>query len=346
MNILLTSAGRRSYIVDYFKNTTGIDKVYASNSVYTIALERADGYYISPIIYDPSYIPSIIQYCKENSITAVLSLFDIDLLVLAENAKTFNENGIELVLAPAEFVRICNDKYLTYEFVKSLGLDSPYTFKKKEDAKRAIAEGLLSYPIIIKPRWGMASMGIYVVDDEEELEFFSKKCSKIINNTYLKFESSMTKDEEVLYQEYIDGKEYGLDVLNDLKGKYIKTFAKQKITMRSGETDLGMTTDSYPFVEAAKLISSKSGHHGICSVDCLVNDEGKVYIIEMNCRISGHFPLAYLAGFNYPQLLSDWLNNKGTNENLLQFKTGLFIVKDLKPTILAKDGYGKMGLKE
>lgn len=47
MNILLTSAGRRSYIVDYFKEAEGIGKVFASNSTYTIALKRADGYFIS-----------------------------------------------------------------------------------------------------------------------------------------------------------------------------------------------------------------------------------------------------------------------------------------------------------
>ena len=42
MNVLLTSAGRRSYIVDYFKKVNGIGKVYASNSAYNIALKRAD----------------------------------------------------------------------------------------------------------------------------------------------------------------------------------------------------------------------------------------------------------------------------------------------------------------
>lgn len=340
MNILLTSAGRRSYIIDYFKKANGIDKVFASNSVYTIALKNADDYFISPLIYDPSYIPSIISFCKENNITAVLSLFDIDLLVLAKNSHVFKENKIELILAPEDFVRICNDKYLTYKFINSLGLKTPLTFKRTDDVKRAVSSGILSYPIIIKPRWGMASMGIFIVEDEEELDFFSRKCRKIIKNSYLKYESSMTKDEPVIYQEYLHGREYGLDVLNDLNGNYVKTFAKQKLTMRSGETDLGLTSDPSPFEPMAKQISSNSKHHGICSVDCFMCDDGNIYVIEMNCRISGHYPLAYLSGFNYPQLLADWLNNKDTNKELLQFKTGLYIVKDLVPTIIAENGDG------
>lgn len=335
MNILLTSAGRRSYIVDYFKMAQGVGKVFASNSAYTIALKRADGYFISPLIYDSNYIPSIIQYCKQNNVKVVLSLFDIDLLVLAQHEKEFKDNGIELILAPEKFIRICNDKYLTYKFITSLGLKSPKTYIELGHVKEAIQSGEICYPLIIKPRWGMASMGIYKVESDEELEFFSRKCYKDIFNSYLKYESSMTRENAIIYQEVMKGEEYGLDVLNDLKGNYIKTFAKQKVTMRSGETDLGRTSDPTPFECVAKAISLNSGHHGICSVDCfLFNDE--IYIIEMNCRISGHYPLAFLAGFNYPQLVIDWMNEKETNPELIKFETDLFIIKDLVPTILRK----------
>lgn len=333
VNILLTSAGRRSYIVDYFKNTEGIGKVYASNSNYTVALKRADGYFISPLIYSDGYIPSIINYCKEHDIKAVLSLFDIDLLVLAKDRVKFENNGIRLILANPDFVEICNDKYKTYQFVKGLGLQSPKTYLSKEEVKAAIAKGELSYPIIMKPRWGMASMGIYKVVNDDELHFFSEKCKRDIFGSYLKYESSMTADEAIIYQEVMYGEEYGLDVLNDLNGNYLSTFAKQKVSMRSGETDLGRTANPSPFVQTAKAIAAASRHEGICSVDCFKNNRG-IFVIEMNCRISGHYPLAYLAGFNYPQLVVDWMNGKPTNPDLLKFKTELYIIKDLVPMIL------------
>ncbi len=334
-NILLTSAGRRAYIVDYFKACEGIGKVYASNSEYSIALQNADGYFISPLIYSDDYISSIISFCKKNDITVVLSLFDIDLLVLAKNEARFRENSITLILAPAEFVEVCNDKWATYEFIKELGLQSPKTYKSLSDLKEAIKLGILSYPIIMKPRWGMASMGIYKIVNEIELDVFTEKCKRDIFSSYLKYESSMTPDEAIIYQEIITGEEYGLDVLNDLDGKYIATFAKQKVTMRSGETDLGRTANPQIFEDAAKKISSKSGHHGILSVDCFRNEQG-IFILEMNCRISGHYPLAYLAGFNYPQIVVDWMNGKPIDEKYLRFKEGLYIVKNLVPTILER----------
>lgn len=335
INVLLTSAGRRAYIVDYFKSCNGIGQVHASNSDYTIALQRADAYFISPLIYDDNYIPSIIKYCREHDITAVLSLFDIDLLVLAKHRKAFDDAGIRLILASASFVEICNDKWRTYQFIRSLGLQTPQSYLHITDVKQAIASGELSYPVIMKPRWGMASMGIYKVANDLELEVFTEKCKRDIFGSYLKYESSMTADDAIIYQEVMVGEEYGLDVINDLEGNYIGTFAKQKVTMRSGETDLGRTADPQPFESATRKIAEYSKHEGILSVDCFKTEKG-IYIIEMNCRISGHYPLAHLAGVNYPQQLIDWLRGLPTNQKNFQFETELFIIKDLKPTILRK----------
>lgn len=335
MNILLTSAGRRAYIVDYFKKCDGIGKVYASNSEYSIALQRSDGYFISPLIYSENYIHSIINFCLNHNIKAVISLFDIDLLILAKYENEFKKNNIDLILAPYEFVYICNDKYETYKFLNKIGISTPKTYKNIFEVEQALLKKEISFPIIIKPRWGMASIGIYKIYDIEELLFLSKRCKKEIFESYLKYESKQTEDEPIIYQEIINGKEYGIDVLNNLSGEFISCFAKQKVSMRSGETDLGLTIDPISFVETSKIISKFSHHRGLLSVDCFKNENG-IHVIEMNCRISGHYPLSYLAGFNYPQILIDWLHSKPLNSKNLNFKTGLFIIKDLIPTILNK----------
>ena len=71
MNILLTSVGRRTYLVHYFLNALKNEgKVFASNSVMTYAMSQADGYVITPPIYDKGYITFIIDYCKSKHISA------------------------------------------------------------------------------------------------------------------------------------------------------------------------------------------------------------------------------------------------------------------------------------
>lgn len=57
MNILLTSVGRRTYMVNYFKEALqGKGLVHAANSVETYAMKIADQSVLTPLIYDGNYI--------------------------------------------------------------------------------------------------------------------------------------------------------------------------------------------------------------------------------------------------------------------------------------------------
>ena len=91
MNILLTSVGRRAYMVKYFKEAVGArGEIHVVNSDdKTVAFRYADKASVCPLIYDDSYIPFLLEYCEINKIDAVISLFDIDLLVLAKNKARF-----------------------------------------------------------------------------------------------------------------------------------------------------------------------------------------------------------------------------------------------------------------
>ena len=93
MNVLLTSVGRRSYLVKYFKdalNSTG--QVHVSNSTeFTPAFAVADKSVVTPLIYDEEYIPFLISYCKKNEIRVLISLFDVDLPILSKNIKLFED---------------------------------------------------------------------------------------------------------------------------------------------------------------------------------------------------------------------------------------------------------------
>ena len=95
MNVLLSSVGRWAYMVKYFKETIGRDGlVHVCNSDdKTVAFRYADRAIVSPLIYDPNYIPFLLDYCEQNKIDVLLSLFDIDLLVLAKNKDKFARIG-------------------------------------------------------------------------------------------------------------------------------------------------------------------------------------------------------------------------------------------------------------
>lgn len=330
MNILLTSAGRRTYMVEYFKQALkGTGKVFASNSILTYTLEQADEYVLTPNIYDDSYISFLIRYCKEKQINAIISLFDIDLPVLAKNKESFEKEGIKLVVSDYDVTTICNDKWLAYEFFVKIGIKQKPSFIKLADAKKAIGEGIVSYPLFIKPRWGTGSIGIYKVYNEEELDVLYKKLHREIFNTYLKYESSLDVDSCIIIQQAIKGQEYGIEVLNDLNGNYVTTFAKKKIAMRSGETDIAETVNSKMFEMIGRKISEKLKHIANLDVDCFVTDEGDIYVLEMNCRFGGQYPFTHNAGVNVPLQIVKWLNGEATNMTILTQKDGVRCCKEL-----------------
>lgn len=333
-NILLTSAGRRSYIVDYFKQSGKYNKIFASNSEYTIALQCADEYVLTPLIYSDEYIPFLIHYCRDNSINIVLSLFDIDCYMLAQHRSEFENNGICLVGGDAEFVKICNDKYSTSLWAVKHGFSSPQTFLTVDAAVQAIMEGELNYPVMIKPRWGMGSIGIYIVDDEDELRLFAKKCIDKTKKTFLRYESSLTPQNPIIIQELIDGDEYALDIVNDLQGNYITTHVTKKYEMRGGETFMGMVVENESLMQLGHDIGVISSHSGILSLDIMSQNNGKQQIIDLNCRISGTYPIVHLAGFDFPKLLADMYTNGNVNSEYLHVKYNQIVIKDLTPKVL------------
>lgn len=332
MNLLLTSAGRRTYLIDYFKEVLGPEgKVYASNSIYTYSLGQADGYTLTPQIYDEGYVDYLIEFCKDNSIEIVISLFDIDLPVLAAAKEKFLKEGIAIIVSAPETISICNDKWKTYLFLKQIGIRSPKTFVDLKSAKAALDAGEVIYPLFIKPRWGMGSIGVYKVEDAHELDIFYQKLQRQIFGTYLRFESAEDAEHCIVIQEGLRGKEFGLDVLNDLQGNYVTTIAKEKIAMRAGETDIAEIVDSTSFIPIAMKLSKSLGHIANLDVDCFVAEDGEVYVLELNCRFGGQYPFSHLAGVNFPKQIIEWYDGKPTNEKLITPTIGIRSCKDLYP---------------
>jgi carbamoyl-phosphate synthase large subunit len=93
MNILLTCAGRRSYLVEYFKEAlAGSGKVHAANSVSDApAMLAADYIFVTKSIYAKDYITDLINYCKNNQIEMIVSLLDLELNILAKRKDDFKK---------------------------------------------------------------------------------------------------------------------------------------------------------------------------------------------------------------------------------------------------------------
>jgi carbamoyl-phosphate synthase large subunit len=334
MNLLLTSVGRRAYMVSYFKEALkGNGLVHAANSEFTFAMQEADQAVLTPLIYDEDYIGFLINYCIVNKINTIVPLFDIDLPILSKNKKKLSENGITAIVSDTNVTEICNDKWLTHKFLVKNGFDSPLSFLSISDCKNAIENTSVHFPLILKPRWGMGSLSIYQVNDIPELEILYKKVRYEIFNSYLKFESGHDQDNCIIIQQKIIGEEYGIDVFNDLNGNYLCSVPKRKKVMRAGETDIAEIIQNMALDKLGIKLSIDLKHIANLDVDC-IKQGNKYYILDMNCRFGGQYPFAHLAGVNFPQVLIDIRLGLPIDTDLIRVKEYITGTKNLDIVIL------------
>ena len=83
-------------------------------------------------------------------------------------------------------IDICNSKWKTYQFLIQHNINTPTTYISFAEAVTALNNTELAYPVIIKPRWGMGSIGIYKADNLEELKVLYKKVRNEIESSYFK----------------------------------------------------------------------------------------------------------------------------------------------------------------
>ena len=328
MNILFTCAGRRTYLLKYFKdNMQEGDKVVATDMQLSApALQVADVKVQVPAVYAEDYIDRTLDICEKHAIDALISLNDLELPILADNKKRFEEIGVKVIVSDPQVIDIAFDKYKTAQWVESLGLNAPKTFVRLADAKEALATGEINYPLFLKPRWGSGSIGLETVEDMEELEDVYQQLFKKIKKTILA--TASVGDEYIMIQEKLTGKEFGLDVMNDLEGNYVAVSVKQKLAMRAGETDKAVTVDLPEVREIGATIGRNLKHIGNLDVDIMQRANGDYCVLELNPRFGGGFPFSYEAGVNLPKAIIQWVKGEKVDVAILKPETGRMFSKN------------------
>lgn len=318
MNILFTCVGRRTYLLKYFKeNLTESDKIIATDMQLSApALQVADVKLQVPAVYDPNYIDITLDICKKHKVNALISLNDLELPILANNKHLFEELGVKVIVSSPEVIDICFDKYKTAQWIESIGLKSPKTYIRLEDAKKALETGVISFPLFMKPRWGSGSIGLESISDMEDLEIYYNILMKKIKKTILA--TASVGNEYILIQEKLTGNEYGLDVMNDLDGNNVGVSVKQKLAMRSGETDKAITLDLLDVKQMGEQIGKELRHIGNLDVDIMQRANGDYCVLELNPRFGGGFPFSYEAGVNLPKAIIEWIKGNKVDTSMLQ----------------------------
>lgn len=328
MNILFTCAGRRTYLLNYFReNLNECDTIIATDMQLSApALQAADVRIQVPAVYAKDYIDITLDICRKHHVDALICLNDLELPILAENKAKFEAEGVTVVVSSPEVIDICFDKYKTAQWVESIGLKAPKTYVRLNDVKKALVKGEIAFPLFMKPRWGSGSIGLETIEDMEELEIYYHVLMKKIKRSILA--TASVGEEYIMVQEKLTGDEYGLDVMNDLKGNNVGVSVKKKLAMRAGETDKAITVDLPEVREMGKKIGENLHHIGNLDMDIMQRANGDYCVLELNPRFGGGYPFSYEAGVNLPKAIRQWLKGEKVDPKMLQPEYGKMFAKN------------------
>ncbi|HTU18409.1 MAG TPA: ATP-grasp domain-containing protein [Gemmataceae bacterium] len=337
MNVLLTSAGRRSYLVRFFKEALrGRGQVIACDcSKSAPALAEADCHFLVPPTDAPAYLDVLLSICRSQEVRLVLAVNDLELPDLAREASRFHAVGTMPVVSSPQLIATCQDKWAAFRWLRERGIATPETYLSLDDARQALAGGALDFPLLLKPRCGSSSVGVERVETERELALAYEWGQVQLRRGVLSRLSPAGTDNSLVIQQWHRGQEYGLDVVNDLQGVYRATLARRKLAMRAGNTDRAMTVADPALEQLGRDLGNRLQHVGCLDCDVLATDSGYL-VLDLNPRLGGGYPFSHLAGANVPAALVAWAGGQEADSSWLRAEPYVVVSKYDSVTIMSR----------
>jgi carbamoyl-phosphate synthase large subunit len=273
------------------------------------ALRQADAAFVVPPLDREAYIDALLGICKQHRIRLLIPALEPELLLLARHRARFLEVGTLPLVSDLGVVRTCYDKWEASKFLAGLGIASPLTYLSLAEARKALSRGEISFPLVVKPRWGVSSLGLEYPEDDEELGIVHHLARKRHARTIPEGASEDDPGRCIVIQERLRGHEYGLDIVNNLEHNYITTIVKRKLRMRSGCTDRAVTVRDERLERLGETIGLSLAHIGVLDCDLIVAEDGS-HVLDLNPRFGGGYPFSHSAGSNIPAALIAWADGE------------------------------------
>lgn len=272
--ILRTAAGATvaPYVIETLQK--------AGHWVFAVDIDkRAVGFHfankaeIVPRVNAHNYLNILLRICEEEKIDIFWPDLDEELGLIARHKHLFESVGTLVLLSDEKTIETCADKYLTAKALQNLGLPVPFTTTERKE--------IPAFPFIIKPRAGRGSQGVYLVENTEQLAAITQ----------------LNPSEDVVYQNYLSGDEFTVDVLSDFKGQFLYAVPRTRLATDSGISTKGKVFENDVLVAYIKKACNALGIKGPSCFQGRINPtSGEPFFFEINPRIAGTVNLSEAAG--------------------------------------------------
>ncbi|NHN60114.1 MULTISPECIES: ATP-grasp domain-containing protein [Halorussus] len=244
---------------------------------------------VAPATHTKQYLSDLRTIVDRYGVDLVIPIVDIELGVIAEHRNVFDEE-VKILLPSEETIRICNDKYDTYEWFSATGIPTPTTLSNPTLAE--VLDHFNSFPLVAKPTKGVSSRDVYEIRNEDELCLLERIDTPVV-------------------QPKLAGDEYTLDAFR--RDGQTVVVPRQRVDTRSGISYKGRTVDEPRLIEYGKRIMDELNLFGPANIQCFVDSDGGINFFEINPRFSGSLSLTIEAGVNSPRFALDWAADESSS---------------------------------
>ena len=258
--------------------------VAADANPLSAGLYRADVAYVLPPADEPSYGRQVMEMLRREGAVALFPGSDPELPVLASLKPVIEaETGARVIISSPEVVDVANDKWLTVQFLARHGL--PHAASVLPERADELEAFLLEnpFPLVLKPRKGSASRGVYQVRNRAHLQ------------------ALLPEVRQPVLQELLGraDAEYTCGLFVDEDGQVLSTITARR-ELLGGTTYRAWVADFPEVREMVEMIGAALRPLGSCNVQLRLTERGPVPF-EINPRCSGTTPIRAYFGWNGPE---------------------------------------------
>jgi carbamoyl-phosphate synthase large subunit len=259
-------------------------KIVATDSSYlSPGFFMCDVNEVIPEAENHFFIDRLIDIVNKHHVNMLLPTSGFDIYPYSEFREQLMKSGAYPVVSDKYSLVTCRDKMLTFERL-SRKFDLPFTTTDPSEIN--------SFPIVAKPRYGKGSRDIMILNDSDDLRYVTSKMMDLI------------------FQEYLPGTEYTIDVLSNLEKKALLAVPRIRIQTKAGISTKGRIIRNKKLESDSKQIADFIGIRGPCCIQMKEDANGTMKLVEINPRMGGGTIFTTLAGANFPIMLIDMLENK------------------------------------
>lgn len=259
----------------------GYEAIIINNNPETVSTDytTSDKLYFEPLCVED--VVNIIEMEKPEGVIAILG--GQTAINLAE---PLLEYGVKIIGTDCDAIERAENRDAFEHVLLSLDIPQPAGMAVTDVEAGVAAAEKLGYPVLVRPSFVLGGRAMQIVSKEEEMR------------RYLKSAVEIDEDKPVLVDKYIKGKEVEVDAVCDGVNVFVPGIMElvERTGVHSGDSISVYPPFSLPdhvkgtILEYTKKLGVGIGIIGLFNIQFIVDDDEKVYIIEVNPRSSRTVP--------------------------------------------------------